>query len=89
LPRTPNALFRAARHRRGMTRPELADAANQVAHADPDHPMDFLFIAKIEQGFVTWPSAERRAALRTVLEVHDDAEIGLVDRRTQPGTATR
>lgn len=61
-----------------MTRRELAEEAvawlwETTGHR---HPLDANYIAKIERGVVTTPSDHYRAALRAVLGVASDADIG-------------
>lgn len=100
-----NELLRAARLRLespsapglSMTRQELAEAVNTQVHrttgkitaADANH------IGKWERGIICWPAAYYRAALRALLDVGSDAEIGFtrpnrdnaVDRQTFIKTA--
>ncbi|GAA0547003.1 hypothetical protein GCM10010172_30930 [Paractinoplanes ferrugineus] len=76
-PYTPNKLFRDARVRLFGTREALAEAANQ--HLAAAFLITANDIGKIERGVVSHPRAPRRAALRKVLEVATDAEIGLFD----------
>jgi hypothetical protein len=88
----PNELFRAARQRQmsptgngRMSRQELADAVNAILGADERKVvLTENDIGKIERGLVSWPHADRRAALRAVLRVETDLEIGLVNRRRRP-----
>ena len=81
-----NDLLRAARLRRGLSRSELADAANRhpAMASSKAGPMTENFVGKLEQGRVAFPRAERRAALRAILGVATDADIGLVRTRDQP-----
>ncbi|MFG2042122.1 hypothetical protein [Dactylosporangium sp. NPDC048998] len=70
-----------------MSRPELADTVN--AALDQLYPgqnltahyVDSRWIGKLERGEHRWPSRERRAALRHVLHVRSDAELGLFSTR--------
>ena len=80
--RQRNDLIRDARIRLGLSREELADAANrQPALTGSRHgPMTANLIGKIEQGRVRLPARERRAALRAVLGVDSDAALGLALR---------
>lgn len=100
----PNTRLRQARlrtvspHRVGqcMSRPELADAVN--AALDRLYPrrelvtqyVDARWVGKLERGEHRWPSRERRAALRHVLGVTTDTEVGLYSpRRTHSGSMTQ
>lgn len=100
-----NELLRAARERvespsspgRPLTRKELADLVNKqvyratamVTAVDDNH------VGKWERGVVRWPAAHYRAALRAVLDVATDIELGFapsstpedVDRKTFLKTA--
>ena len=67
-----------------MTRRELADAVNvAMRELYPEHTgiaafyVDERWIGKLERGEHHWPTDIRRAALRHVLYVDTDAEIGL------------
>ncbi|MGI5213389.1 hypothetical protein [Plantactinospora sp. CA-290183] len=91
----PNTLLRDARrglaspHRPGqhMSRSELADAVNNaLAQLNPGRDItaqyvDFRWVGKLERGDHRWPSAERRAALRQVLNVVRDVQLGLYSPR--------
>ncbi len=80
-PRVPNVLFQRARRRLGYSRQELADAVNKLL---PRHSLlTDNDIGKIERGAVTFPREVRRRALRTVLQVAADADIGVIDTRRQ------
>ncbi|GAB3831916.1 hypothetical protein ACFPIJ_29210 [Dactylosporangium cerinum] len=101
---TPNTLLSAARERlpsprrpgQRISRSELADGVNAALdllypHRNlTAHYVDARWIGKLERGEHRWPSAERRAALRHVVHVATDAELGLYSpRRTnypQAGT---
>jgi hypothetical protein len=94
----PNAQLANARRRlrsrcrpgQRMSRPELADAVNTALDRLYPHRdltaqyADFRWVGKLERGDHRWPSEERRHALRQVLEVHTDAEIGLYSPRRSP-----
>jgi hypothetical protein len=67
---------------RSMSRQELADAVNKQVK----NPIDDKYIGKLERGEIRWPRPERRAALRIVLGVDHDADIGLHITRSQPST---
>lgn len=66
-----------------MTRDELAEAVNAYIHArDPRmNPLNFRSIAYYEQGRTRWPGELIREAMRAVLEVGSDAELGFRQRR--------
>ena len=72
-------------HRQGqhMSRTELADEVNRALYVlypndDPTaFEVDGAWIGKLELGIHRWPTDKRRAALRYVLKVEADAEIGL------------
>lgn len=70
-----------------MSRGELADAVNthlwQTTHTR--YALDAHTIARYERGAVRWPSAAYRSALRTVLGVSFDAQLGF--RPTRRGRA--
>ncbi|MBG0567547.1 SAM-dependent methyltransferase [Actinoplanes aureus] len=78
------------RAERGWTRTELADAVNRaLAELYPCEntaveEVDGRWIGKLERGLHSWPSERRRAALRHVLGVRTDAELGLYIRRKKP-----
>lgn len=86
-----NTLLVAARLRRKsekvsgtcMAREELAEAINTYIHArDPRiGPLNFRSIAEYEAGRIRWPGDLIREAMRTVLEVDSDADLGFYRRR--------
>ncbi|MDG4784981.1 hypothetical protein O7626_03375 [Micromonospora sp. WMMD1102] len=73
-----------------MSRPELADAVN--AALDLLYPnrdlstqyVDHRWVGKLERGEHRWPSEERRAALRRVLDAGTDIALGLYSPRRTP-----
>ncbi len=77
--REPNRRFRDARLQRSLTREQLADSANRLL--PPSYLLTASEIARIERGGVDWPRAPRRAALRTVLGVGSDSELGFANKR--------
>lgn len=104
----PNDALRAARLRLGspsspgqsMTRQELAEAVNAEVYrlTEKISEIDANHIGKWERGDIRWPAAHYRQALRSVLDVDSDLELGFrrrngrcttedVDRRTYLGTA--
>ena len=87
--RTSNELFRTARQRKGMSRQRLAEAVNAMAGEDPDRLMGPAAVARIEQGHVRWPREGRRRALRQILGVASDADLGLYDSRATGAALTQ
>ncbi|MDG4795160.1 hypothetical protein [Micromonospora sp. WMMD1082] len=77
-----------------MSRAELADAVNDALHQlHPRRKLDALYvdrrwIGKLERGEHRWPSPERRAALRHVLNAADDTDLGLYNPRRTTEVAT-
>ncbi|MBP2477634.1 hypothetical protein JOF53_006506 [Crossiella equi] len=62
-----------------LTRKELAELVNTwVAKRDPRAvPIDHKYIGKLEQGVIRWPrDVFRREALRTILRVAEDTDLG-------------
>lgn len=98
----PNELLTAARARiespgapgQPMTRQELAEAVNDHVFRATGTPgaVDARHVGRWERGVTKWPAARYRAALRAVLNVATDAELGFrrpsrttvedVDRKT-------
>ena len=66
-----------------MSRQELADAMGRFLK----RPVDVKYVGKLERGRIRWPNDEHRQALRTVLGVENDADIGLFVTRGQPTVA--
>ncbi|MBT8227899.1 MAG: hypothetical protein HKP61_15715 [Dactylosporangium sp.] len=66
-----------------MSRQELADAVNQWLLAETGQPsgMDVARLGTYEVGEHRWPRESYRRALRTVLGVGSDAELGFCPRR--------
>lgn len=97
-----NELLRAARERvespscpnEPMTRQELAEAVNAQVYRVTEKvtALDANHVGKWERGTIRWPAAHYRAALRAVLDVARDGELGFrrpacgntdkVDRKT-------
>lgn len=82
----PNHLMRAARERtpsrvapgEPMSRRELAEAVNRwlwITTAER-YELDAHSVGRWERGAVRWPGAHYRAALRSVLNVEADADLG-------------
>ncbi|MEV0696966.1 hypothetical protein AB0I53_03465 [Saccharopolyspora sp. NPDC050389] len=82
----PNDALRAARERiespsspgQPLTRQELAEAVNAQVYRSSEivTAIDANHIGKWERGVIRWPAAHYRAALRVVLDVATDAELG-------------
>ncbi|GLZ42417.1 hypothetical protein [Actinokineospora sp. NBRC 105648] len=83
----PNALLRAARASRGLTQGQLADLANTEVERATGKPgaMDADYVGKLERGIHRWPNRDYRAALRQVLAVRTDADLGLHCTRSRSG----
>ena len=66
-----------------MSRQELADHANAwlAVHHPHEAPFDRNYVGKLERGKHRWPSAGKRAALRHVLRVADDRDLGFYANR--------
>lgn len=84
---TSNLLLQGARRRlpsplrpgKCMSRSEFVTAVNAHLHAVGvlDADIDYDYVVKLEAGKHRWPRDERRrSAIRAVLRVRDDAEIG-------------
>jgi tetratricopeptide (TPR) repeat protein len=84
---TPNLQLQDARRRlpsplrpgKCMSRSEFVTAVNARLHAGGvlDADIDYDYVVKLEAGKHRWPRDERRrSAIRAVLRVRDDAEIG-------------
>src|SRR5581483_8276749 len=83
----PNRRLQEARRRlpsplrpgKCMSRSEFVTAVNGRLHADGvfDADIDYDYVVKLEAGKHHWPrDGRRRSAIRAVLRVRDDAEIG-------------
>jgi transcriptional regulator with XRE-family HTH domain len=78
----PNDLLRAARERKGMDRAALAAAVNDyLDKLGFDSTIDYVHVGKWERGVVAFPKERNRAAVRAVLGVASDAQLGFVDPR--------
>ncbi|MDG4784979.1 hypothetical protein O7626_03365 [Micromonospora sp. WMMD1102] len=99
---TPNHVLAEARQRipsprrlgQCMSRSELADAVNAALNLlYPKRDLttqyvDHRWVGKLERGEHRWPSEERRAALRHVLDATTDIELDLYSpRRTESSNA--
>lgn len=69
----------------GLTQAQLAERVTDVVRKTGPRWHNALlpgdYIARLEGGRITWPNATYRAALRTVLGVTTDAELGLYCQR--------
>lgn len=69
-----------------MPRPELVILVNEALYPDPTRRRRSAFnanyLGKLERGIIHWPKPEYRAALREVLGVSTDAELGFFE--TEP-----
>lgn len=95
----PNELLRLARERlpsptrpgERMSRAELADLVSDLLFGPQQasySPFNANYVGKLENSVIRRPCEEYRAALRTVLGVASDEEIGFYDPRTcHPATA--
>ncbi|WP_218022266.1 hypothetical protein [Nocardia amamiensis] len=72
---------------RSMTRQELADAVNDHVFRATNMrgAVDERHVGKWERGETTWPRKHYRAALRAVLNVATDAELGFTRHRSLSG----
>lgn len=84
----PNRLLAAARAAANLTQDQLAEAANAEVEAITGSlgGMDADYISKLERGVHTWPNKHYRQALRTVLAVARDADLGFYSSRTRRAT---
>ncbi|PSL03214.1 hypothetical protein CLV30_108126 [Haloactinopolyspora alba] len=66
-----------------MSRQELADQVNAhlLESTGRVHELDDNYIGKLERGVIRWPQSSYREALRAVLGVGSDREIGFVNTR--------
>jgi hypothetical protein len=92
----PNELLRQARERlpsrqvpgESLSRQEVAELVNQWIYERHEKTveLDANYIGKLERGLIHWPQALYREALRAVLRVENDAQLGFSGRRRRsPG----
>jgi hypothetical protein len=79
-----NDLLRSTRERLGMSRAAAAARVREVLHPDPRQrsrsPFNANYLGKLERGQIRWVTKpEYRAALRIVMQVDTDAELGFFD----------
>ena len=94
-----NDLLRQARERipspytpgHGLSRQELADLVNQwlFEHRDTVVTLDANYVGKLETGKIRRPQALYREALRAVLRVDSDAQLGFYRPRRRPAGAAQ
>lgn len=68
-----------------LSRQELADLVN-IWVGDHHHKTVFAtanYIGKLEIGLIRWPDQARRGALRAILSVSRDSDLGFVNARSQ------
>lgn len=85
---TPNYLLRAAREASDLTQGLLAERANAQVEQTMGKPgaMDADYIGKLERGVHQWPNRHYREALRVVLRVATDADLGFRSSRNRGTT---
>ncbi|WP_328990294.1 hypothetical protein OG394_29090 [Kribbella sp. NBC_01245] len=90
--RPPNTRMRSAREAHGLTRAELAEAVAAWIYSDCGQvvALDAHYIAKLERGVVRRARDLYRTALRAVLRLDSDDELGMTRREpgSSPPTAT-
>lgn len=68
---------------RCMSRQELAETASAFL----DVPIDSKYIGKLERGLYRWPNRHHREAIRRVLGVAGDHDLGFYTTRSRPTTS--
>ncbi|GAB2986175.1 helix-turn-helix domain-containing protein [Saccharothrix stipae] len=83
-----NEAMRAAREGAGLTQAQLADLANAQVEVATGRlgAMDADYIGKLERGVHRWPHQSYRAALRVVLDVATDGDLGFFSTRSRLAT---
>ncbi|MCP2262677.1 hypothetical protein LX15_006419 [Streptoalloteichus tenebrarius] len=83
--REPNEEFARARESitspttgHALSRQELADQVNRwiYEHRNRVVDLDETYIGKLERGAIRWPQEDYRAAVRAILKVRTDRELG-------------
>jgi hypothetical protein len=71
------------------SRADLARLVSEVLYPDPQQrrrsPFNANYVGKLEDGVIHWPKPEYRAALRAVLGVGSDKELGFYNPRARSG----
>lgn len=80
-----NELLRTLRHKKQLTQAQLAELVRaSVAGATGKRcDVDANWISRLERGTISWPNRDYRSALRKVLGVETDADLGLCPRSLQ------
>ena len=88
MPREPNDLLRTARDAAGLTQGQLAELANAQVEAATGRygAMDADYVGKLERGVHRWPNRAYRQALRAVLRLTHDADLGFFSTRSRMAT---
>ncbi|MCE6993797.1 XRE family transcriptional regulator [Saccharothrix sp. S26] len=83
-----NEALRVAREVAGLTQAQLADLANAQVEAATGRigAMDADYVGKLERGVHRWPHRSYRDALRVVLDVATDRELGFFSTRSRLAT---
>lgn len=97
--REPNEQLREARENSpsrdlpgvAMSRHELAELVNAHLHESTGrlYQLDDNYVGKLERGVIRWPQAPYREALRSVLGVGSDRELGFVNTRRLAAASLR
>jgi transcriptional regulator with XRE-family HTH domain len=92
----PNERLRALREARpsptspghGLSRQELAELVNAWLYRETGKcfEIDANYIGKLERGLIRWPHLDYRRALRAVLGVSSDGDLGFFNPRRRPVT---
>lgn len=84
----PNHRLVAARSAARFTQESLADLANAQVQRDTGKlgAMDADYVSKLERGIHRWPGKDYRRALRVVLGVRTDLDLGFYSTRSKAAT---
>lgn len=87
----PNRRLTDARLDAGLTQGQLAELANREVELATGRvgAMDADYISKLERGVHTWPNKRYRHALRAVLGIASDRDIGFFSARWMRGNDVR
>jgi hypothetical protein len=71
-----------------LSRQEVAELVNEWLYRRYGTvvELDANYVGKLERGIIRWPGRSYREALRTVLRVDSDAQLGFYGRRRRPGS---